>query len=148
MISTSFSFFPINFFSYLFITIFFTLTNFLNLYFFFQFYHSTLKLVRNWASWLSPDLGFHGLQVWEINLGLRDLLRFACFFLFVFSCSFSFIFQYLFNWLDFFFYLFSIEFSLILKMMRVISDFFCLSFVVKLILKKTILFLNKTKLID
>jgi hypothetical protein len=56
---------------------------------------------------LSPSLGFHGLQVWEINPSVEDSSRFAWFFFsFLSSC---------------FFFLY--DFSLISKITQVILGF-------------------------
>jgi hypothetical protein len=70
MISPSFIFFPLRFDPH-----FFYIGKFLKLIFF-SISSFNIKLVGNWASWLSPSLEFHGLWVWKTNLDLRDSLRF------------------------------------------------------------------------
>jgi len=38
-----------------------------------------LKLVENWASFFSPDLGFNGLRVWDLSPNLEGSLVFTWF---------------------------------------------------------------------
>jgi hypothetical protein len=87
-----------------FLFLFFYCEFFLKKYIFFWFHHSTL----NWVSWLSSNLEFNEFWIWEIKFGLRELLRFICFFfkLVFFQCHLS-TFNLIGDWALFFF---SIEF--------------------------------------
>jgi hypothetical protein len=75
-ISSSLSFFSISsslsFFSYKIWSSFFWLLFFFNfVWFFFSILSFNIKLVKNWAFWLSSNLEFYKLRVLEINLSLQ-----------------------------------------------------------------------------
>jgi hypothetical protein len=68
----------------------FCLTISLSLYWLLLFFALVrfFKLVENKASWLNPDLGFHGLRVLKIWPSLEDSPEFVWFFIFLYLSYF------------------------------------------------------------